>query len=387
MTKPTIAELNAARRHLPLTADGRLQRLDVADLLSRPEPMIDWLWDGYLEAGTVAQLHGNGGAGKSILALALARAITGGHDFLGRRTWPERVLVIDGENPTSEVHRRLSRLDFKSVADKISYWQAQDAIFGDLAKAEEMLCQHVAAHRAGLVVLDSQRALWYGEENEAGAVRQFLAMLRRVANTTAATILDLHHDAKHGGYSGSTDLNAGVDSRLHLIRNEDDGSVMLRHEKLRSDVEQPPLRYHLHLEDGLYAFTLEQVHTDQGRVLEALTDEWQISEEIAQVASVRRVEAEHELRALTRAGRAEHVVGPDGRHPTAKCWRLPQKTRDGLGRVAASDAGDHPSPDLHTPVGGGVGTGQGREPVPAPDEWLDPVDHDLRAEDPQEPVR
>jgi hypothetical protein len=376
VTEMTVADLDRARRNRGLDGDGKLQRLDVADLLSRSEPSIEWLWDGYLEAGTVAQLHGNGGAGKSILALALARAMTGGHDFLGRRTWPERVLVIDGENPTNEVHRRLSRLAFAGVADRLSYWQADEAIFGDLAKAEELLCAHVEAHRAGLVVLDSQRALWYGEENEASAVRPFLAMLRRVANATAASVLDLHHDAKHGGFSGSSDFNAGVDSRLHLIRAED-GSVELRHEKLRSDVEQPPLRYRLHLEGGLYSFTLEQARTSRDDVLDALTNEWQIGTEIAKTASVRRDQVEHLLAHLTRSGAAEHAVGPPGRSPKAKCWRLPVPAWDRSGQVPAGEPCDHLSPDLHTPVGGGVGTGQGREPVPAPDRWTDPVDSDM----------
>ena len=146
----SVADLDRARRDLRLSADGRLVRIDVADLLSKPAPRIDWLWDGYLEAGTVAQLHGNGGAGKSILALALARAIAGGQDFLGRHTFPERVAVMDGENPTNEIHRRLARLGFAAVADELAYWQCQDALFGDLAQAEELLTKYGGSLRKAL---------------------------------------------------------------------------------------------------------------------------------------------------------------------------------------------------------------------------------------------
>jgi hypothetical protein len=256
MSEPMpVAQLDRARRNLRLQAGDKLTRLDIGSLLDGPAPRIDWLWDGYLESGTICQLHGDGGVGKSILAAALVRAAIGGHPFLGRDTFPIRAVVIDGENPTNEIHRRLERLAYRPVADRVRYWQAEDAIFADLVKAEELLCEHLTNPVADLLVLDSQRALWYGEENEAQAVRPFLSMLRRAANATGAAILTLHHDNRGGRYSGSSDLNAGIDSRLHLVR-DDDGSITLSHEKLRSDVPQPPLRYRLGLDAGLYTFTL-----------------------------------------------------------------------------------------------------------------------------------
>ena len=43
------------------SANGRLQRLDIAELLAKPAPPIDWMWDGYIEAGTFCLLHGDGG--------------------------------------------------------------------------------------------------------------------------------------------------------------------------------------------------------------------------------------------------------------------------------------------------------------------------------------
>ncbi len=349
MTEPTVQQLNAARRNEALTANGRLQRLDIAELLAKAAPPIDWIWNGYIEAGTVCLLHGDGGTGKSLLMLALVRAAIGGYTFLGRDTFPSRAVIFDAENPTGETHRRLERMDYAHVSNRIAYWQADDAIFGpDLAASQELLCRHVEAGRADLLVIDSQRACWPGDEKEATEVRPFYAMLRRVANATACAVLVIHHDNKSGGYSGSSDLNAGVDSRLQLIRDED-GLITLKHEKIRSDVEQPPLCYRLHLENGLYAFTLEADGTDRGKVLGALTGEWQISEEIAKRATMRKVDVERELGHIARSGDAEYAEGPQGRHPNAKCWRLRQKTWDGLGRVPAGDAGDHPSPELLSP--------------------------------------
>ncbi len=121
-------------------------------------------------------------------------------------------------------------------------------------------------------------------------------MLRRVTTATGAAILVLHHDNRGGSYSGSGDLNAAVDSRMHLVR-DDDGLITLTHEKLRSDLPQEPLCYRLHLEDGRFAFALEEVRTLRGDVLAVLDDGWLTAPEIAKAAGIRRDDAEAELRA------------------------------------------------------------------------------------------
>ncbi len=121
MTDPahTNEIVNRLRANLIRSAEGKLRELDLDVLLSNPAPAIDWLWDGYIERGTVNQLHGAGGAGKSILAAALIRAAAQGVPFIGRDTWPSRSVVIDGENPLPEIHRRLERLEYRAVADRV----------------------------------------------------------------------------------------------------------------------------------------------------------------------------------------------------------------------------------------------------------------------------
>jgi hypothetical protein len=252
-----------------------------------------------------------------------------GRAFLNRDTERATVLVVDGENPDAELHRRLHRLGYAAVADRVAFWQAEDAIFSDdLDTAETVLREMIDEPSAGLMVLDSQRALWYGAENEAEAVRPFYAMLRRVARATGAAIVVLHHDNKAGGYSGSTDLNAGVDSRLHLVR-EDDGRTTLKHEKCRAAPEQPPLAYRLHLEGDRYAFELLDRRSDRDladQLLDYLGDEWLTLTEIAAGVRNRRVDVEPVLRELTRDGVVEYAKDPAGRAASARCWRLSQAT-------------------------------------------------------------
>ena len=237
-----------------------LKHLDVTGLLASPPTPVVWVVEDYVQAGVVTLLHGDGGLGKSLLAQLIARSVAGGSAVLERGTLKGRVVIIDGENPESEIARRLHGLQFGDVADQLTYIRASEPFLA-AADAEQVLTD--LAKDAGLVVLDSQRALWGGDEREAQEVRALYKMLSRVAETTGAAILVLHHDRRTGDYSGSSDLNAAADARLHLTRNKDhDDRLDLTHGKSRSGPRQPPLTYSMTPIDGTYAF---QIHTG-GRV-------------------------------------------------------------------------------------------------------------------------
>ena len=81
------------------TLGDHLHVLNLAEMLSsEPEPP-SWTWHRYLERGTLGMLHGDGGIGKSLFALGLARAVTRGEPFLGWPTQQGRVIYLDAENP------------------------------------------------------------------------------------------------------------------------------------------------------------------------------------------------------------------------------------------------------------------------------------------------
>lgn len=316
-----------------------LRRLDLKEMLLAPPPPVDYVWGGYGERGTLTLVHADGGVGKTLTMLGLARAGAEGRPFLGQPTTQFRTLVIDGENPENTIQRRLHRFEFGQVLDAIDIWVADSAIFEmrrhpadqwadrflsrlanyesesarvgelvmelqspDLSPAqrqqvvesldaaglvqvfvddstgvkrvrclvddpgaaahpgEQMLIEKIRDHGAGLVLLDSQRALWGGKENEADAVRPFYNMLRRVAAATGACIFVIHHDNKSGGFSGSSDLHDSVDSRIHLEFVDQEkgprGGIILNHRKSRDELPLQPMRYRMTVEDGRYAFRL-----------------------------------------------------------------------------------------------------------------------------------
>jgi hypothetical protein len=227
-----------------------VDHLDVASLLASPPPPIQWAWRGYIEAGTLTVLHGDGGLGKSHLALGLARATIQGGYFLHRPTRRGRVMVIDGENGLDEIARRLHGWDFGQHAESIAYLRA-DAPILDPADMSA-LRREVTEAAAGLVILDGQRALWPGDEREAiEVVRLYQALYHQVAEPTGAAVLLLHHDNKSGGFSGSTAINGGVASRLHLqLGDEETRTVKLVHGKARGSAQMHTIEYALRFEAG-----------------------------------------------------------------------------------------------------------------------------------------
>ena len=334
--------------------DTRLERLDLAALLSTEPPEQEWVWDGYLERGTLAVLHGDGGTGKSILAGWLGKAITTGGACLERDTMQGNVLVVDAENPRPEIARRLHRLGYTPAThERLTYARASEPILtGDIAGLGGLIewCDPL------LVVLDSQRGLWDGDEREANEVRTLYRRLQAIAEQTRCVILLIHHDRRIGGYSGTSDVNNAVDTRLHLERPDpDQPERVLHHAKARSSVQLSKASYTFRYDEalGVYTFTQPRApRTVRDDVLEALTKEWQIADEIATTAGARKIDVQTVLRQLTRDGVAEHAVGPPGRSRRAKCWRYPSQTRDGSGRVAQPSLSEHPSPEGTPPLRG-----------------------------------
>src|SRR6185312_5214177 len=155
-------------------------QLDIPSILNTPPPEHDWVWDQYIEVGTLTVIHGDGGTGKSILAGHLARAITTGGPCLGRPTQQGRVLILDAENPMDEIARRMHALDYAHTPPgSIAYYRAAEAVFGTTDSLDlEPLATLIELHRATTVILDSQRGLWGGDEKEQVEIRPLYRQLQ-----------------------------------------------------------------------------------------------------------------------------------------------------------------------------------------------------------------
>ena len=183
-------------------------------------------------------LSGNGGDGKSLLALMLLVSVAAGAPWLGREVAQGGAVYVSAEDEIDEVHRRLAaicRADGLDLADldrlDILPLAGEPALFAVEGKGGLMtptplrtaFAGNVERFRPALVVVDNLADVFGGNEISRAQVRQFVSMLRGLAFKADCAILLLSHPSVAGMQtgtvlSGSTAWHNSVRSRLYLTR-------------------------------------------------------------------------------------------------------------------------------------------------------------------------
>lgn len=210
-----------------------------AELAGRPVPARQWLVPDMIPARTVTLLGGDGGTGKSLLALQLAVAAVAGLRWIGLPVTTGPALFLSAEDEEDELHRRLADvaegmgIDLARLRDlRVLSLAGKDALLATVApkdnklKRTDLLGQIekvLHRHRPALLVLDTLADLYGGNENDRAQVRQFVGILRGIAMRHNCAVVLLAHPSLSGlssgsGTSGSTAWNASVRSRLYLER-------------------------------------------------------------------------------------------------------------------------------------------------------------------------
>ena len=221
---------------------AKLRRLDVARMVREQPPRVPWVIEGLVARGMLTVLNGREGEGKSLLAMALAAGVLTGQTEAGLACERGRVMVIDAENGEHEIHRRVRTLELP--ATDVEVFEAQGF---DLRKDSGELEAAIGEHRPDLLVLDSYRTLWGGEENDSGEVAAVLDPLRNLVRRLDAGALLLHHSGKvNGAYRGSSAIGASAELGFTLARSdadpEDSPRRYLATWKCRP-AEKPPRRW------------------------------------------------------------------------------------------------------------------------------------------------
>jgi len=217
--------------------DNQPQFVDPSGWAGRPVPSRSWFIEGLVPGRTVTLLSGDGGVGKSLLALQLGLASALGVETLGLEPAPGRVLYVGAEDEVAEFHRRTADIlrglggTFAGLRNRLLLMPLaeRDAVLALPDKAGTMvptpllttLIEKVATWRPGLIVLDTLADLFGGDEIKRSQARQFIAMLRAIAIGCDCAVLLLAHPSVSGmqsgsGTSGSTAWNNSVRSRLYL---------------------------------------------------------------------------------------------------------------------------------------------------------------------------
>ena len=246
MTNPfgAAASFDASGRVVPMRRDHYgLKIIDPVRWAGKPIPTPKWLVEGWIPLRSVTMLSGDGGTGKSLLALQLLAAAAGRTSWLGLPVMPVKSFGIACEDDEDELHRRLAdiaesmgidfgdleNLQLTSRVGMANEFLRRDKFNKPQGPSEffEQVLKESKAFGAQLVVIDGLHDTFDGNENSRPEARQFVGMLRKIALEIDGAVVLLAHPSLSGlnsgtGNSGSTAWNNAARSRLYLSRPKDD---------------------------------------------------------------------------------------------------------------------------------------------------------------------
>ncbi len=220
-----------------------LEAIDPAIWEGLPKPVRRWIIKDWIPILKVTLLYGDGGTGKTLLALMLAVSVALGRDFLGLNVTQGRVYALLGENDDTDTQITLNDICRNygvSLGDlegrvRVASRSGFDNVLmsfkngtGNHTELFKQLLADVKAFDADLVILETAADLFAGNENARGEVRQFIANCCEVIGKEAdAAVVLCAHPSVAGlrsgeGTSGTTGWNNSARSRLYLSRDFDE---------------------------------------------------------------------------------------------------------------------------------------------------------------------
>lgn len=207
-----------------------------SSLASRKPVERPWLVTDWIPRRQVTLLTGDGGVGKTILAMQLMIGAAATGAWLGLPVMRCRAFGLFAEDDDDEIDRRmrgaaqmlgaeiptLDDLAWRSaVVDPCELVEV--GVDGRIraTKYFDRLRATILAVGARLVVLDAATNLYGGDELRRRQVNAFITLLRRLAIDIDGSVVLLAHPSAHGistgsGISGSTHWNNSVRSRLYF---------------------------------------------------------------------------------------------------------------------------------------------------------------------------
>lgn len=239
----------SVRRQRDSSVDWMCDIADQIDILSAfttQPPQLDFVIDGLL-AGTVGGLVAPGGAGKSMLGLALAAYVSSGHDptsgGLPQLNSTGKVVYLPAEDPAEVIRYRLHQLG-KLLPSHAQFAVAENLSITSLLGHIPDLCNESwlnaltrAAENKRLMIIDTLRRFHQEEENDNGRMTFVIQRIEQIPQKTGCTVLFLHHTSKFGSQSGDQTASRGASAITDNCRWQGNLVLMSKKEAQKRGVD------------------------------------------------------------------------------------------------------------------------------------------------------
>ena len=176
------------------TANSFLSRTrSLSQLYEEAPDYVDWLVPDLLTTNELYCLAAAPRAGKSLLALGLAKAISSGGKFLGRQCQQGEVLYVCKEDPDDKVKERLIAQEWE-LEQMDNVFINNDFTLADLPE----LIEYIRERKPALVVMDTLTRIQKSNTIEnSSEITDVLAPLQNLAQKENVCILVVHHTKKN----------------------------------------------------------------------------------------------------------------------------------------------------------------------------------------------
>lgn len=216
----------------------------VSSFQDKPVPERQWCVPEWVPDKVVTLLSGDGGTGKSLLAMQLATCCALGLPFMGMELARRKVLYLAAEDDIDELHRRQRDInagcgiDFADLDEQLWFrtLKGDEAVLATVKQSQRTLDgtptyanlkQFCINNGIQLLIVDTVADTFGGNEIDRQQVTKYVRLLETIARETNGAVIILAHPGVSGlasgsGISGSTAWRNAVRSVIYMRRPTDD---------------------------------------------------------------------------------------------------------------------------------------------------------------------